>query len=75
MSTQRHAVLIAARKAKGLKQVDLAEAIQTAQSTVSRIENGTSSITPQLATRLAAVLDVSEMALLYPHRTNPASEG
>lgn len=68
VNPKRHAPLIAARKAKRMTQIDLAKAIESAQSTVSRIENGNASVTPQLAARIAAVLEVSEMQLLYPTR-------
>lgn len=55
---------IAARKAKGLTQEDLAAAIGIDQSLVSRLENGHSQPLSEVAVRIADALGITVAELL-----------
>lgn len=60
--------LARARKAAGLTQIQLAEKIGVLQSTISRLERGQDSASPSTAEKLAGVLGISELEILYPER-------
>jgi len=55
------------RKAKEMTQIDLAAAVGTTQSVISRLENGARP-SVELAPRLSAILGIPVLNLLYPDR-------
>lgn len=54
----------AARKAKGLSQVELAEGVGCDQTTVSLVERGEVSTSASLVARIAVLLEVTTDSLL-----------
>ena len=62
------------REAKALSTYAVAEAVSTAQSHYSRVENGETGASPELAAKLAAFFGhaVTEMQILYPERYETA---
>jgi transcriptional regulator with XRE-family HTH domain len=58
-------LLVSARERKGWTQIELARQLGVAQSTVSRIEQGSALPRPALAVRLARLLEVS-LSEIYP---------
>lgn len=56
----------AARIAKGLTQPQLAAVVGTKQSSISKIETGSQSITTDMAPKLADALGISVIDVLYP---------
>lgn len=57
-----------ARKAKGYSQAGLAEVVGVSQATISSIENMIEPTSPAIAEKIANVLGISEMEILYPKR-------
>ena len=59
-----------ARESLGLTTYDVARAVGIAQSHYSRVENGQTGASPELAEKLRTYFNgaVSEMEILYPHR-------
>lgn len=60
--------LYRARLSAGLTQNQLAEKSGVLQSTISRLERGQDSASPSTAEKLASVLGISELEILYPER-------
>lgn len=65
------AMIVEARKAQHITQIELAEKIGTTQSVISRIEGGKSSFIPSLETliRIAAALEM-KLQLRFLHQTH-----
>ena len=61
-------VLKDSRKAKGLTQTALAAAVGCDQATISKYESGAASPTTELAPKLAELLDLPVVRVLYPRR-------
>jgi transcriptional regulator with XRE-family HTH domain len=70
-----HKHLAEARIAKGLTQAEVASAIGRDQSLVSRYESGKSRIDVEVAPKLAAVLGVDLLTVLYGPATAEPAEG
>ena len=58
--------LIKARKKAGLTQQQLAKAMGVYQSAISKYESGELAVTPMRAKKMASVLDIDVLAILYP---------
>ncbi|EEG08211.1 helix-turn-helix transcriptional regulator [Pseudogulbenkiania ferrooxidans] len=56
-----------ARKRLGLTQNDLAKAVGASQAHISKLENGTEQVSPDLAKRLAVELGLDVVKILYPN--------
>lgn len=56
-----------ARKRKGMTQIELANAVGASQAHISKLENGTEQVSPDLAKRLAEVLGLDVVKILYPN--------
>lgn len=54
------------RERRALSQIDLADAADVAQTTLSRLENGTTSAQPRTLRKLAKVLRVDPAELIGP---------
>jgi ribosome-binding protein aMBF1 (putative translation factor) len=57
-----------ARDAAGLSQADLAKKLKTAQSVVSRIENGNQNLSVKMLAKIAQILNCDLMLGLKPHK-------
>ena len=57
-----------ARNVVGLSQAELAKKLKTAQSVVSRIENGNQNLSVQMLAKIARVLNCDLMMRLKPHK-------
>ena len=58
--------LLKARKAKGFTQAYVAEQVGCTQTNISHIEIGRQRATPEIAQKLAELLGLSPMDILYP---------
>lgn len=56
------------RRDRGLTQIALAAAVGTDSGNISRMERMLQRPSPEMAERLAKVLHISEMKLIYPER-------
>lgn len=65
--------LINARLAQGWTQMQLAEAADCTQGRIAQIENGAAA-SPALAGRIAGLLSISELVLLYPKKYGQVSD-
>ena len=65
------AAIAARRKAKGLTQAQIAEAIGVEKETVSRMENGVISLTLQRLQQMSEVLDCSLSDLVRTNARTP----
>lgn len=63
-----------ARKAKGLTQQQLAEAIGRDQATVARYEAGKTDIGKDIALPIASALGMSVLDVLYPKQAKPTRQ-
>lgn len=60
-----------ARERKRLSQVELAEQVGCTQAHISRLEAGSKAASPVIAKRLATVLEINVLDILYPsHQEN-----
>jgi len=59
-------ILKDARKGKGLTQAALAASVGCDQATISKYENGSASPTTEIAPKLAGLLGLSVVQVLYP---------
>lgn len=66
-------ILINARVQRGWTQQQLAEAANCSQARIAQIESG-GAASVALAERVAGLLSISEMALLYPERYGQLSD-
>lgn len=57
-----------ARDAAGMSQADLAKKLKTAQSVVSRIENGNQNLSVKMLVKIAQILNCDLMLGLKPHK-------
>lgn len=57
-----------ARKDKGYSQAGLAEVVGVSQTTISDLERMREKTSPDVAEKIATVLGISEMEILYPER-------
>lgn len=65
-----------ARLAAGLKLSDVAIAVDASEASLSRIECGKQTASPEVAARLATFFDsLSEIEILYPERFTAGDEG
>lgn len=55
-----------ARKRKGISQIELAEKVGCTQTNISHIELGRQSPTPVLAKKIADILEMNVLDILYP---------
>lgn len=60
------------RLEKNLSQVALAEKVQCSQGHLSDIENGNVNPSPAIAKKLADILGINVLDILYPGDTNKA---
>ena len=67
--------IVAARKKKGLSQQELAEKVGCTQTNISHIELGRQNPTPQMAKKIADVLEINVLSILYPKESFPKSLG
>lgn len=62
-----------ARKEKGLTLMQVAVKAGTYPSTISRIENGTCGVSPDLAKKLGAILGMDPAEIIFMDRAAPAA--